>query len=98
MHSYHTLLPNCDNSGAHCHPNAQSPGGRPGFTPRRDADGFAAQEEKGGDQVPWRFPDLIPSPPLPLAPAAVNLDVEVADLLAQRVAVEAQEVGGADLV
>src|SRR6185312_8963020 len=30
--------------------------------------------------------------------AAINRDVEVADLLAQRVAVEAEQIGGADLV
>src|SRR6201986_257172 len=33
-----------------------------------------------------------------LPPAAIDLNVEVPDLLAQRVAVEPQEVGGADLV
>src|SRR5689334_14387390 len=33
-----------------------------------------------------------------LAPAAIDLDIEVPDLLAQRVAVQAQQVGRADLV
>src|ERR1700744_5199535 len=33
-----------------------------------------------------------------LSPAAIDLNIEVPDLLAQRVAVQAQQVGGADLV
>src|SRR5580700_46141 len=34
----------------------------------------------------------------PLVAAAVDLDVQVANLLSQRVAVEAEQVGGTDLV
>src|SRR5882757_10453512 len=33
-----------------------------------------------------------------LSPAAIDLNVEVADLFAQRIAVEAEQVGGADLI
>ena len=33
-----------------------------------------------------------------LTPAAINLNVQVADLLSQRIAVEPEQVGGADLV
>ena len=34
----------------------------------------------------------------PLAAAPINLDVEIPDLLPQRIAVEAEQVGGADLI
>jgi hypothetical protein len=34
----------------------------------------------------------------PLAAAPIDLDIEVPDLLAQRIAVEAEQVGGTDLV
>ncbi len=34
----------------------------------------------------------------PLIAAAENLDVEIADFLSQRIAVDPQQVGGADLI
>src|SRR5258708_30416496 len=44
------------------------------------------------------FPVPRPLVPKPLIAAAVDLDIQVADLLAERIAVEAEQVGGADLV
>ena len=48
------------------------------------------------DYISWRMPDrgwVSRS-----AEAAHNLDVEIADLFAQRVAIDAQKLGGANLV
>src|SRR6516164_8860075 len=77
------MLPNCDKSAAHF----------AGNLPQSPAPNWRSKQK--GNQASGGA-DLIPSPPL--ATAAINLDIEVPDLLSQGIAIEAQEVRGTDLI
>src|SRR6516164_7425386 len=82
MHSYHNVAELRQIRGVFCGQLAAIP------SPQREV----KTEGKSGRLST----DLIPSPPL--AAAAINLDIEVPDLLSQGIAIEAQEVRGTDLI
>src|ERR1051326_9417658 len=63
-----------------------------------DYDNSGARPGEFGYRLSARFVRLVPNGAAVLAPRPINLNLQIPDLLTQRIAVDAEQVGGADLI